>query len=307
MRSTSGAPCVLLTKKISLQLCLGRDKPLEHYVHYWQRSVYDHKAEKRSTSVAPCVLLTKKISLGLLCLVWMTGCYKPHRTVPWPPCSRLWTPSSWPAVWFPWCSACRWRCPAGHRTLPPTCTACQTNMIFLLLLMFHTSLKVPTRTSFSPRLIQPVKHTWLISLCLALHWRSPSGHNFLPLTCTVCQTDMSDFSMFRSLLKMPSRTSYSPTNLYSLSNKHARFLHVLNIAEDPFQDNIFFHWFVQHVKQACLIFFMFCKLLKMPYSILYSPTNLYSLSNTWLILSTQHPFRCEGCIRAEPQAIGSQV
>ena len=106
---------------------------------------------------------------------------------------------------------------------------------------------------------------------------------------------------------MPSRTSYSPTNLDSLTNKHDWFLHVQNIAEDPLQDNIFSHWLVQHVKQAWLIFFMFCKLLKMPYSILYSPTNLYSLSNTWLILSTQHPFRCEGCIGTEPQAIGSQV
>ena len=52
---------------------------------------------------------------------------------------------------------------------------------------------------------------------------------------------------------------------------------------------------------------MFCKLLKIPYSILYSPNNLYSLSNIWLILSTQHPFRCEGCIRTEQQAIGPQV
>ena len=275
MRSTSGAPCVLLTKKISLQLCLGRDKPLEHYVHYWQRSVYDHKAEKRSTSVAPCVLLTKKISLGLLCLVWMTGCYKPYRTVPWPPCSRRWTPSSWPAVWFPWCSACRWRCPAGHRTLPPTCTACQTNMIFLLLLMFHTSLKVPTRTSFSPRLIQPVKHTWLISLCLALHWRSPSGHNFLPLTCTVCQTDMSDFSMFRSLLqdilfsyqlvqlvKQTCQISSCSEHCWrSLSGQHffpltcaacqtsmTDFFHVLQIAEDALQHTVFSYQPVQPVK-----------------------------------------------------------
>ena len=168
-------------------------------------------------------------------------------------------------------------------------------------------MKIPSRTSFSPGLVQPVKHTWLISLCLPLHWRSPPGHHFLPLTCTVCRTNMSDFSMFRSLLKMPSRTSYFPTNLYSLSKKHAGFLHVQNIAEDPLQDNIFSHWLVQHVKQAWLIFFMFCKLLKIPYSILYSPTNLYSLSNIWLILSTQHPFRCEGCVRTEQQAIGPQV
>ena len=145
--------------------------------------------------------------------------------------------------------------------------------------MFHTSLKIPSRTSFSPGLVQPVKHTWLISLCLPLHWRSPPGHHFLPLTCTVCRTNMSDFSMFRSLLKMPSRTSYFPTQLVqlvkktcwisscsehwwrSLAGQHffpltcaacqtsmTDFFHVLQIAEDTLQHTVFSYQPVQPVK-----------------------------------------------------------